>query len=137
MSAKTEAAKAAPARDGAKTSRSARASSQTLTNEATRELLDTISDAYARITRIAEEADSSVSVRVTTAVPLDKKLREKVQAKAEKLFEAPVYLNERVDPAIIGGIILEAPTRRFDASLRSQLASMRRSLIAQETGEDA
>ena len=38
--------------------------------------------------------DKTVSVTVTTAVPMDDDLREKVRAKAEADLKAPVYLVE-------------------------------------------
>ena len=67
-------------------------------------------------------------VTVTTAVEMDDELREKVLAKAHELFNAAIYLVERIDPQILGGIILEGKGQRFDASVRTQLVSVRRSL---------
>ena len=37
-------------------------------------------------------------------------------------------LVERVEPEIVGGIILEARGQRFDASVKTQLATVRRTL---------
>ena len=73
---------------------------------------------------------------VTTAVPLDDDLREKVIAKAEKDLNAPVYLVERVDPSIIGGVVLEARGNRYDASVRAQLANIRKTLSSTFIGSD-
>ena len=78
--------------------------------------------------------DKTVSVTVTTAVPLDDDLREKVRAKAEADLKAPVYLVERVDPSIIGGIMLEARGKRYDASVRAQLANIRKTLSSSFIG---
>lgn len=72
--------------------------------------------------------DTTVSVTVTTVVPLDDELREKIRAKAEADLGAPVYLVERVDPSIIGGIMLEVRGKRYDASVRAQLANIRKTL---------
>ena len=69
-----------------------------------------------------------MSVTVTTAVPMDDALRAKVRAKTEKDLHAPVYLVERVDPSIIGGIMLEIRGKRYDASVRAQLANIRKTL---------
>ena len=77
---------------------------------------------------LLDAQDTTVSVTVTTAVPLDDDLRAKVRAKAEKDLNAPVYLVERVDPAIIGGIMLEVRGKRYDASVRAQLANIRKTL---------
>ena len=70
----------------------------------------------------------TVMVTVTTSVPMDDDLRAKVKAKAEKDLESPVYLVERVDPSILGGIILEQRGKRYDASVRAQLSNIRKSL---------
>lgn len=72
--------------------------------------------------------DRTVSVTVTTVVPLDDELRGKIRAKAERDLDAPVYLVERVDPSIIGGIMLEVRGKRYDASVRAQLANIRKTL---------
>lgn len=80
--------------------------------------------------------DATVSVTVTTAVPMDDDLRDKVRAKAEKDLNAPVYLVERVDPSIIGGVVLEARGSRYDASVRAQLANMRKTLSSTFMGSD-
>ncbi|MBM6774699.1 F0F1 ATP synthase subunit delta [Olsenella profusa] len=77
---------------------------------------------------LLDAQDTTVSVTVTTAVPLDDDLRAKVRAKAEKDLNAPVYLVERVDPSIIGGIMLEVRGKRYDASVRAQLANIRKTL---------
>ena len=76
-----------------------------------------------RYKELLDSQDTTVSVTVTTAVPLDDDLRAKVRAKAE-----PVYLVERVDPSIIGGIMLEVRGKRYDASVRAQLANIRKTL---------
>ena len=81
-----------------------------------------------RYKELLDSQDTTVSVTVTTAVPLDDDLRAKVRAKAESDLKAPVYLVERVDPAIIGGIMLEVRGKRYDASVRAQLANIRKTL---------
>lgn len=65
--------------------------------------LDLVSQVAKQYKEYLDAEDKTVSVTVTTAVPLDDDLREKVRAKAEADLKAPVYLVERVDPSIIGG----------------------------------
>ena len=67
---------------------------------------------------------------------LDDELRAKVKAKAESDLKAPVYLVERVDPSILGGIVFEARGKRFDASVRAQLANIRKTLSSTFIGSD-
>lgn len=98
--------------------------------------LDLISDVERAYNELLESEDETVSVTVTTAVPMDDDLRAKVRAKAEKELNAPIYLVERVEPSIIGGIILEAYGKRFDASVKAQLANIRKTLTSTPIGSD-
>lgn len=96
--------------------------------------LDLVSQVAKQYKEYLDAEDKTVSVTVTTAVPLDDDLREKVRAKAEVDLKAPVYLVERVDPSIIGGIMLEARGKRYDASVRAQLANIRKTLSSSFIG---
>ena len=96
--------------------------------------LDLVSQVAKQYKEYLDAEDKTVSVTVTTAVPLDDDLREKVRAKAEADLKAPVYLVERVAPSIIGGIMLEARGKRYDASVRAQLANIRKTLSSSFIG---
>ena len=96
--------------------------------------LDLVAQVAKQYKEYLDAEDKTVSVTVTTAVPLDDDLREKVRAKAEADLKAPVYLVERVDPSIIGGIMLEARGKRHDASVRAQLANIRKALSSSFIG---
>ena len=96
--------------------------------------LDLVAQVAKQYKEYLDAEDKTVSVTVTTAVPLDDDLREKVRAKAEADLKAPVYLVERVDPSLIGGIMLEARGKRHDASVRAQLANIRKTLSSSFIG---
>lgn len=96
--------------------------------------LDLVAQVAKQYKEYLDAEDKTVSVTVTTAVPMDDVLREKVRAKAEADLKAPVYLVERVDPSIIGGIMLEARGKRHDASVRAQLANIRKTLSSSFIG---
>ena len=96
--------------------------------------LDLVAQVAKQYKEYLDAEAKTVSVTVTTAVPLDDDLREKVRAKAEADLKAPVYLVERVDPSIIGGIMLEARGKRHDASVRAQLANIRKTLSSSFIG---
>ena len=96
--------------------------------------LDLVAQVAKQYKEYLDAEDKTVSVTVTTAVPLDDDLREKVRAKAEADLKAPVYLVERVDPSIIGGIMLEARGKRHDASVRAQLANIHKALSSSFIG---
>lgn len=96
--------------------------------------LDLVAQVAKQYKEYLDAEDKTVSVTVTTAVPMDDDLREKVRSKAEADLKAPVYLVERVDPSIIGGIMLEARGKRYDASVRAQLANIRKTLSSSFIG---
>lgn len=96
--------------------------------------IDLIEEVARHYKELLDSQDTTVSVTVTTAVPMDDELRAKVRAKAEKDLGLPVYLVERVDPSIIGGIMLEERGQRYDASVRAQLANIRKTLSSSFMG---
>lgn len=85
---------------------------------------------------ILDSEDETVSVTVTTSVPMDDNLREKVRSKVAADMQVPIYLVERVDPSILGGIVIEAYGKRFDASVRAQLANIRKTLASTFVGSE-
>ena len=95
---------------------------------------DLIDQVAKRYKELLDSEDKTVSVTVTTAVPMDDALRDKVRTQAEKVLNAPVYLVERVDPSILGGVLLEARGKRHDASVRAQLANIRKTLSSSFIG---
>src|SRR5688572_3604379 len=59
---------------------------------------------------------------VVTAVPLDNELREEILSLAKRVLgKSKVELKEEVDPAIIGGFILNAGTQQIDSSIKHKL----------------
>lgn len=98
--------------------------------------LDLIEKVARQYKQILDSEDETVSVTVTTAVPMDDDLRGKVRAKAEKELDAPVFLVERVDPSILGGIVFEARGHRYDASVRAQLTNIRKTLASTFVGSE-
>lgn len=98
--------------------------------------LDLIEKVAKQYKEIIDSEDETVSVTVTTAVPMDDNLRQKVRIKAEDYLKAPVYLVERVEPEILGGIIVEARGQRLDVSVKAQLANIRKSLASTFIGSD-
>lgn len=86
--------------------------------------------------QLVNDDESTVPVTVTTATPLDDALREKIKVQCEEDFGLPVFLVEKVDPSIIGGIIVEARNQRRDASVRTQLSNIRSNLSSVFVGGD-
>ncbi len=63
---------------------------------------------------------------VTTAVPLDKKLREEIEKIVKKLSDKKqVEIVEKIDPEMIGGFVLNVGDRQIDASIKNKLKALK------------
>lgn len=89
------------------------------------DLLPQIASAYWMVTATDEDV---VGVTVTTAIPLDDELRRTITEKCEADLKRKVFLIEKVDPSIIGGLILEARGERRDVTVKTQLRAAREAL---------
>ena len=89
------------------------------------DLLPRVAEAYRSMT---EEDEDVVGVTVTTAVPLDDELRSQIERKLKADFGKEVFLIEKVDPSIIGGLVLEARGQRRDISVKTKLRAARTTL---------
>ena len=63
--------------------------------------------------------------KLLTALPLDAKTLEAVQARFAKMLGEPVELLQSIDPSLLGGIRVEIAGRVYDDSIRSQLAALK------------
>ncbi len=84
---------------------------------------------------IAEKERGAVVAHVTTAVPLTDEVRTDVVAQLQTLLGVPVKLRERVDPSIIGGIVINVAGKIIDASVTARLDAARRALSTNTGGE--
>jgi F-type H+-transporting ATPase subunit delta len=89
--------------------------------------VDEIADSY---NGLYERHEGILEVEVTTAVPLDDRMRKKVTAKLEKDTGKKIRINPITDPAILGGMILIMEDKIIDGSVRFQLEKLRRELDA-------
>lgn len=87
--------------------------------------VDAVVVAYGRRVDVAE---GRVVVTAVTAVSLTPELREAIRAKVRTQTGRDVELDEAVDPSIIGGLVLRVGDVVVDASVRTRLDEMRRSL---------
>jgi len=63
---------------------------------------------------------------ITTAVPLDAKLRGEFETLVKKLTEkSQIELSEKVDQDMIGGFVLNVGDRQIDASIKNKLKAMK------------
>jgi F-type H+-transporting ATPase subunit delta len=73
---------------------------------------------------VAEEM-GIVSAEVTVASPMSETHRAAVLAALESQTGKKIALSEKVDPAIVGGLVVRMGSRMVDASLRTKLNAMK------------
>lgn len=69
-----------------------------------------------------------VEAVATTSVPLDDAQRIQLLEKLRTMTGKQVQLTEKVDPAVMGGVLLEMEGKRYDNTLRHRLSQMRQVL---------
>ncbi len=78
--------------------------------------------------RLAAAEEGQLTVSLTTAFELDDGEARAIVAQIEQASGRTVEATRTVDPNLIGGIVIEAGSRRVDASLRGRLERLRRDL---------
>jgi F-type H+-transporting ATPase subunit delta len=73
---------------------------------------------------VAEKA-GIVAAEVTVASPLSEKNRKAVLEALQSKAGKNIALTERVDPAIIGGLVVKMGSKMIDASLKTKLNAMK------------
>ena len=89
-------------------------------------LLPDVAEAYADL---ANAAHGVVAAEVASAVPLGAERRKALET-ALKGKAKSVELRTRVEPGLVGGLVVRAFGRTYDGSVREQLAALRRRLAA-------
>jgi F-type H+-transporting ATPase subunit delta len=76
------------------------------------------------------EAESGIEhARAVTAVPLSDAERIALEQRLQEQTGHKVILDVEVDPALLGGLVVQIGDRLVDASTRAQLQAMRESLV--------
>jgi len=76
------------------------------------------------------EADSGIEhARAVTAVPLSDAERVALEQRLQDQTGHRVILDIEVDPALLGGLVVQIGDRLIDASMRARLQAMRESLV--------
>jgi F-type H+-transporting ATPase subunit delta len=71
-------------------------------------------------------------VEVQAARPLDSAQATKLSAQLEKVTGGKVQLDVRLEPSLMGGLIVKVGSRQIDASLRGKLARLEQQLKTQQ-----
>jgi len=75
-------------------------------------------------TRLAADHRGETTAAVTAAHPLSSEQQGALKDKLKAHLRRDVHIDMTVDPAILGGLIVQIGSRRIDASIRSKLAAI-------------
>ncbi len=78
--------------------------------------------------RLVAQAEGILDVELTTAVELSDEEARGVIGQIEKASGRNVEAKQRVDPDLLGGLVLQAGSLRLDASVRGRLDRLRQEL---------
>ena len=78
---------------------------------------------------LVDRAQGRVAVELTTAFELSDDEASSIVAQIEQASGRTVEASRKVDPALVGGMILQAGSLRVDASVRGRLERLRHQLI--------
>ena len=84
---------------------------------------------YGEWERLLAAEERILEVELTTAVELSDKEAAEIVAQIEAAAGRKVEASRNVDPDLIGGLILQAGSRRVDASVRGRLNDLREELL--------
>lgn len=91
------------------------------------EYLEEITNYYIKL---ANEARGIVNVEAITSVDLSAADKKKVIEQLNKQLNKEIRLDNKVDPSILGGMVIRIGDRVYDGSISKQLKVLKRSLTA-------
>jgi len=78
-----------------------------------------------------DQHEGRVRATAVTAVPMQQTERQQVLDKLRALWQRDIVLESRVDPAVVGGLIVRVGDHVIDGSTRGRLQTLRRTLREQ------
>ncbi len=78
--------------------------------------------------RLADEKRGVARADVVTAVPLEPDRRRAVEQALAQVVGKKIVMSERIDPAVLGGVLARVGDRLIDGSTRTRLHELRNSL---------
>jgi len=79
--------------------------------------------------RLVADATGRLSLDLTTAVELSQEEAGRIVVQIEQASGRTIEATRRVDPDLLGGVVLQVGSLRLDASLRGRLDRLRRELV--------
>ena len=83
--------------------------------------------------KLFAESQGEVKVFVTSAVPLTSKIENLILEKSKKFSNKNIFIENQIDPTIIGGFILKINDIQYDASILNKLRVLKTKLLKTNT----
>lgn len=78
--------------------------------------------------KLRDEMANRIQVQVTVSQPLNDAARAALVDRLQKVFKKEVRLDTRIDPSIVGGLVVRIGDTVFDGSIDGQLQSLRKTV---------
>ncbi len=91
--------------------------------------LSIIPDVGSFYQRLLDELSNISRAEVTSATPLSAEAVESIKASLEKTTGRSIVVETEVDPELIGGVVARVGDLVLDGSVRTQLTSIKETLI--------
>jgi ATP synthase F1 delta subunit len=88
-----------------------------------------LEEIYREFDRLVASEEKRLNVELTTAYELSDEEARSILDKIEKASGRSVEATRKVDPSLIGGIVLQAGSLRVDASVRGRIEGLRHELV--------
>ena len=88
-----------------------------------------VEEIYRELERLAAAEERRLEVELTTAVELPPDEERRIVEQIERASGRKVEATRKVDPSLIGGVVLQAGSLRVDASVRGRLERLRQELV--------
>ena len=99
------------------------------------ERLDMLRGILAAAQELRDERTGRMRVEVQSATPLPEDQRERLRRELKETFEREPLLSVRTDPELLGGLVVRVGDWLYDASVRTQLQSIRNQIIERSSHE--
>lgn len=83
--------------------------------------------------KLFAESQGEVKVFVTSVVPLTPKIENLILKKSQKFSKKNIFIENQIDPTIIGGFILKINDMQYDASILNKLRILNTKLLKTNT----
>ena len=93
------------------------------------DLVEPVAIEYQRMLDEYHGVEGSQIGRVITAVPLDDGTRLEIGKQLTQMTGKPIVIDSKVDPEILGGMIIRIGDKLIDGSIRSKLQTISKELV--------